>query len=63
MRVGIDVDEIKNVTIINQVINGPFESVLAARREVHSHTNVSISRHFDLLLCLGMRYKNKVLAA
>lgn len=37
-----------------QVINGPFESVPAARREVHSHTKISVSRHLDSLLCLGL---------
>lgn len=40
-----DVDNIKRVTFISHVFNGPFQSTVAALGEVSCHPNFSILYH------------------
>lgn len=44
--VGVDVDDVEGVTFVSQIVNSPLKSVFAALREVHSHPNSPILRHW-----------------
>lgn len=41
----LDEDDIEGVTVVEQIINGPFQSKLASLREVQGHPNIPIFSH------------------
>lgn len=52
--IGIDVDDVKGVALIGQIVQSPFKSVLAASGEVEGDTDFPILYH-GLLLFVSLR--------
>lgn len=49
--VGIDVNDGKGITFVGQIVDCPFQSILAALGEVHGHSYLPILHH----LCPSLR--------